>query len=71
MSVRSTRFDLGVDDLATPTDLAAMAGSWAVAGAPVGRARIFESVPALPSQLGTWAAALELPGLDCSALGRH
>lgn len=60
-------FDLGVDDLVSRADIAALAGSGMVGGQPATRARAFEAIPALPN-LGPWAAALELPGLDCSSL---
>lgn len=68
---RPVHFDLGTDTLASQSDLAAMSGSWSVDGVSVHRARMTGFAPALPNTLGPWAAALELPGLDCSALGRH
>ncbi len=71
LSPRPTHFDLGTDTLVSQNDLAAMADSWAVGGAPVRHTRITEFAPALPHHLGPWAAALELPGLGCSALNHH
>jgi|CXWK01.1.fsa_nt_gi hypothetical protein len=71
LSPRCIQFDLGIDSLVSQNDLTAMADSWSVGGTPVRHARISESAPALPNHLGPWAAALELPGLDCTALGRH
>lgn len=71
LSPRCGQFDLGTDALVSQNDLTDMADSWSAGGTPVRHTRISESAPALPNHLGPWAAALELPGLDCTALGRH
>ena len=62
-------FDLGVDGLVARQDLAALAEPWRPIDVPVGHARRSEALPALPN-LGPWAAALEIPGLDSVHL-RH
>lgn len=64
-----THFDLGTDAYVEQRDLTALQDPW-IAGEQVTRSRVSESLPVLPN-LGPWAESVELPGLDCTALGRH
>lgn len=64
-----THFDLGTDAYVEQRDLTALQDPW-IAGEIASRSRVSESLPVLPN-LGPWAESMELPGLDCTALGRH